>query len=236
MTRVAIVQPNYLPWKGYFDLVASVDTFVLLDDVQYTRRDWRNRNRLKTPSGTRWFTVPVVSRGRYLQKIDEVELKGSAWARGHLDQWRANYRGAACFARERDWLESLFLDVAPRFDRLAPLNAALIDAVCARLKITTPRLSSRDLPGADEATDRLLTICRALDATTYLSGPAARGYLDVTRFEDAGIAVEWMHYDGYPTYDQVHPPFEHGVSVLDLILHTGDDAVAHLARTKEARA
>jgi hypothetical protein len=230
MTTVAIVQSNYIPWKGYLDLVDRSDLFVLLDDVQYTRRDWRNRNKIKTPQGLRWLTIPVETKGRYEQLIRDVKISDPGWARAHWDQIRQAYAKAPCFKSERPWLEPLFLEHAPSLGFLHEVNRLFLDAICDRLGITTPLRSSAEYDLVEGKSERLLAICRQAGATCYLSGPAAQDYLAVDRFAAADISVAWMDYAGYPEYEQVHPPFAHGVTVLDAILHLGDDAPAALHR------
>jgi len=233
---VAIVQSSYIPWKGYLDLVARSDLFVLLDDVQYTRRDWRNRNRIKTPQGLRWLTIPVETRGRYTQRIRDVRISDRAWARAHWDRLVQSYRQAPCFAAERAWLEPLYRDAAPRLTHLHEVNRLFLAAICQRLGIATPLASSDEFDLADGKTERLLAICRQAGATEYLSGPAARDYLQTDLFAHHGIAVAWVDYAGYVEYPQLHPPFAHGVTVLDLILHLGDAARDHLHHVAPCKA
>jgi hypothetical protein len=224
--RVAIIQSSYLPWKGFFDLVARVDELVLFDDVQFTRRDWRNRNRIKTPQGVRWLTVPVRSRGRYHQRIDEVEPSDPGWPEAHWAAIERAYRAAPAFEAAGPPLRAL-LEAVPR-DRLTTANEHLLRGLCTMLGITTT-ISRSDGTGAGAGrTGRLVALCRDRGATAYLSGPAARVYLDEAAFAAAGIAVEWMSYGPYPEYPQLHGPFEHHVSVVDVLLHTGSDARRHV--------
>ena len=219
--RVAIVQSSYIPWKGYFDLIDHCDEFVLYDNVQYTRRDWRNRNRIKTARGVRWLTIPVRSKGRYLQRIDETEIEDPGWARSHWAQVAQSYAEAEHFDDHRERIEELYA-VAAKETMLARVNELFIRALCELLGIETrvSRLPDSALAGAGP-TERLVSACRALGASEYVSGPAARSYLDVERFDQAGVSVSWMDYSGYPEYPQPFPPFEHGVSVLDLLFCTG---------------
>jgi WbqC-like protein len=222
MKRIAVTQSNYLPWKGYFDLIASVDEFVLFDCVQYTRRDWRNRNAIKTRAGLRWITVPVRAKGRFSQAIDETTIDGDAWITEHLATVRHAYARVPAFAQEFPWLESL-LRSAPR-TTIAALNRALIEAFCARLGIVTAIRDSREFELPDGRNERLLAICARAGATEYVSGPAAKAYLDPDLFARAGITVRWKSYAGYPPYEQPHPPFEHRVSIVDTLLCTGSAA------------
>jgi len=224
--RVAIVQSSYIPWKGYFDLIASVDEFVLYDDAQYTKRDWRNRNRIKTPSGLHWLTIPVVVKGRFDQRVRDTHVADQRWREQHWRSIRANYARAPHFGAYKDALESLFLEVTD--DRLSTINGHFLTGLCAMMGIHTRLSWSMDYALADERTARLVGICRQAGADEYLTGPAARGYLDETQFQTAGIAVRYADYSGYREYPQLYPPFEHQVSAIDLLVHVGADARSYL--------
>jgi hypothetical protein len=231
---VAIVQSNYIPWKGYFDLMARVDEFVLYDDVQYTRRDWRNRNRLKSPQGVQWLTIPVQVKGRYLQRIDETFVSDPNWGERHWATLRGWYGRAPFFSHYEPLLEDLYRNT--REHKLSVINRHFLRVLRDALGIATPLSSSSDYPSEGHKTERLLGICRAAEASHYLSGPAAREYLDEETFAAAGIAVEWMSYEGYPEYPQLHPPFEHGVSVLDLLLNVGERSPEYMLAARRDRA
>jgi hypothetical protein len=220
---VAIVQSSYIPWKGFFDLLNGADEAVLLDDVQYTRRDWRNRNRIKTPQGPIWLTIPVEVKGRYHQTIRETRVADPRWARRHLDSLRHSYARAPHFPEYEGVLEQAFEDVGAR-ESLSDVNDSLIRFVCGLLGIETAISSSADFRLEDGPSERLVSICVQAGASRYLSGPSARSYLDEALFATAGIEVAYVDYDGYPEYEQLHPPFVHEVSVLDLLLHTGPEA------------
>lgn len=222
MKRVAIVQSNYIPWKGYFDLIASVDEFILYDDMQYTRRDWRNRNQIKTPQGLQWLTVPVKVKGKYLQKIRETEVDGDHWRQAHWKALVQNYRRAVHFEATAAWLEPLYTGDAPA--NLSALNRGFIEAVCERLGIATRITNSWDYRLDEGKSERLASLCRQVGGTEYVSGPAARDYLDPSVFEAQGMAVRWFDYDGFPEYPQLWGPFVHGVSVLDLLFNCGPEA------------
>jgi WbqC-like protein family len=219
---VAILQSSYIPWKGYFDLMNAVDEFILYDDVQYTRRDWRNRNRLKSPNGVCWLTIPVQVKGRYHQRIDETLVSDPAWAARHWSTLVAWYGHAPFFQRYRPVLEELYLRTTEQ--HLSQINRRFLDALREMLGISTRLSWSSDYPSTGDKTDRLLEICRGAGANRYLSGPSAQAYLDVDRFHNAGVDVKWMSYEGYPEYQQLHPPFDHYVSALDLLLSVGDEA------------
>jgi hypothetical protein len=225
---VAIVQSNYIPWKGYFDLIQQVDEFILYDDVQYTRRDWRNRNRLKSPQGVRWLTIPVQVKGRYLQRIDETLVSNPAWATQHWLTVKTWYRTAPYFKLYEAELEDLYRGTRER--SLSRINRRFLERLCRLLKIATPLTASDDYAASGRNTDRLLAICKAAGATHYLSGPAAREYLDEQSFRAAGVEVKWMDYEDYPTYTQLYGPFEHEVSILDLLLNVGVDAPLYVQK------
>jgi hypothetical protein len=224
---VAIVQSNYVPWKGYFDLIHLADEFVLLEDVQFTRRDWRNRNRIKTPQGPIWLTIPVEVKGRYHQTIRETKIAEPGWADRHLSSLRHSYARAPHFRELEPLLESIYANASAE-SNLSAVNRVFIDAVCALLAIDSKISTSADFAFADDPTERLVTICRQAGASRYLSGPSASAYLDEERFRREGIDVAYMSYEGYPEYPQLHPPFAHAVSILDLLLHTGSDARSFL--------
>lgn len=219
--RVAIVQSNYIPWKGYFDLIGSVDEFVLYDDVQFTKNDWRNRNRIKTQRGVEWLSVPVgqcISR-----RVRDVKLNDDRWQRQHWSKLQTNYSRARCFRSCEEWLRPLYLERPYR--TLSELNRALIEAICGRLGITTRLHWSWDFETGAGKTSRLVDLCMQLRADEYVSGPAARNYLDTECFGRQGIAVTWFDYSGYPEYPQLWGDFDHSVSILDLMFNVGNDAL-----------
>lgn len=233
---VAIVQSNYVPWKGYFDLVRAADLFVLYDDVQYTRRDWRNRNRIKTADGTQWLTIPVDVKGKYAQTVRETRIGDPGWAANHLTRLRHAYARAP-FARVLLPAVADLYAEAGQFETLSEVNALFVRRLCDLLDINTEIVDSAayrlDNP---DPSGRLLDVCLQAGATEYLSGPAARAYLDEELFRRAGVAVRYMDYAGYPEYPQLHGPFDHAVSVLDLLFMTGPRAVEYLDKAPARRA
>lgn len=228
--RVVITQSNYIPWKGYFDSIDRADVVVLYDDVQYTRRDWRNRNRIKTAQGLRWLTIPVGVKGKYHQLINEVEVAESGWTRSHWSSIAQAYTDAPAMAEYRDRLFDLY-QRAEKLTMLSDVNHLFLTEMCGWLAIETPFRWSTEFNAPGNPTERLVAICRSLGATTYLSGPAAKSYLEVHRFTDAGIAVEWADYRGFPPYQQPHGDFEEQVSIVDAFLNLGDQARHHVLRT-----
>ena len=223
--RVAIVQSNYIPWKGYFDLINSVDEFLLYDDRQYTRRDWRNRNRIKTRHGPVWLTIPVRVKGRYHQRIDETEIADARWGRAHWRIITHNYAEAPFFDLYRDRFARLYETDEKLLSRV---NRAFIEEICDVLGIHTLISWSTDYEGVGAKTERLVNLCVQAGAGAYLSGPLARAYVEDGQFAAAGITLEYMDYTGYLDYPQLHPPFDHNVSVLDLLFNVGPDAPRYL--------
>ncbi|MBI2841613.1 MAG: WbqC family protein [Acidobacteria bacterium] len=226
MKKVAIVQSNYIPWKGYFDLIAAVDEFVLYDDVQYTRRDWRNRNQIKTSQGLRWLTVPVKTKDKYLQTIRETEVDGDRWEEVHWESLYRNYRRAPHFEEVASHIQPLYRD--HRYTHLSSLNRAFIDAICGYLGITTKISGSWEYDLVDGKTERLVEICAQIGGTEYISGPAARGYIDEGRFVEKGIKLTWFEYSGYLEYPQLWGEFNHHVTILDLMFNCGKEAPRYM--------
>ena len=226
--RLAIVQSNYVPWKGYFDLIQSVDEFVLFDDVQYTRRDWRNRNIIKTVRGPAWLTIPVKTTGEYLTAIKDIVVTDQGWPRHHWKTIAATYGRAPFFRQFADQFEPLYASMAE--PHLSRINRVLLEAVCGVLGICTTLSWSMDYKLEAGRTERLVGICRQAGASTYVSGPSARDYIDAECFHAAGIGLEFFDYDGYPEYPQLYGPFEHRVSIIDLLCQTGPEAPRFLRR------
>jgi hypothetical protein len=230
---VAILQSSYIPWKGYFDLIRRVDEFILYDDVQYTRRDWRNRNRIKTANGPLWLTIPVEVKGRYDQAIKDTLISEPQWNVRHWRTIQSTYARAPYFVEYKTALEALFLGCSAQ--RLSDINYRFIAGLCSLLSITTRISWSMDYQLVDGRTERLVALCRQAGATEYVSGPAARAYIDDSLFERAGIGLSYMDYSGYPEYTQLYPPFDHFVSVLDLLVHTGAEAAMYMQPHRWAR-
>ena len=220
--RVAMVQSCYIPWKGYFDLINSVDHFLLYDDAEYSKNSWRNRNRIKTANGLQWLTIPVAYSGRSRQRIDAVQVSDPGWRDRHWKSLSQSYAKARFFDDYAGGLEQLYLGGTEK--RLSAINRTFVEHVCDLLGIQTKISWTSDLDVDGTSTERVVGLCRAVGADVYLSGPTARDYLEVDQFDRAGIEVAWMDYSGYPEYPQPHPPFEHAVTVLDLLLSTGPEA------------
>ena len=224
--RVAVCQSNYIPWKGYFDLIRSVDTFVIYDIAQFTKNDWRNRNQIRTNAGLHWLTIPV-QRKDVGKTILETRVASSRWARKHrhsIEQW---YRQAPYFESYIDDLRSLYLELEDE-PFLHKINRRFLTHINTLLGIHTTVLGAEDFILPAGRNERLITLLDRLGTTDYLTGPAARSYLDRDLFQRTGINVHFADYGGYPTYSQLQDPFIHEVSILDLVLNTGPDATRYM--------
>jgi hypothetical protein len=233
MKRIAILQSNYIPWKGYFDLINCVDEFVIYDDMQYTRRDWRNRNKIKTPQGLKWLSIPVQVKGKYYQKICDTAASDKSWASIHWQTIKQYYSKSEFFGHYKDVFEECYL--GNKEDYLSLINTRFIEAVNSILGIETRLTWSSDYQLTDGRTERLLNICKQAGASVYVSGPAAKDYFDESLAQQLKIHVEWMDYSGYPEYRQLHQPFEHGVSILDLIFNEGPRARSFMKSFKPCK-
>jgi hypothetical protein len=229
MKRVAILQSNYIPWKGYFDIISSVDEFILYDEVQYTKNDWRNRNVIKTQQGTQWLTIPVRHTGRFGQPVDAVRLADASWTKKHWASLAQAYARAPFFEALAPAVREAY-EACRDEEYLSAVNRRFIRLVADLLDLPARIVSSRDYAVTGDRNERLVELCRRAGADAYLSGPAARDYLDENLFADAGITVSWMDYSNYPEYPQLHGPFVHGVSVLDLLFCVGPAEVSAYMR------
>lgn len=220
-----ILQPSYIPWRGFFHQIQKADVFVFYDDVQYDKRGWRNRNRIKTANGSTWLTVPVFSKGVTTNKtpIHQIKMNGETkWQKNHLATIQQSYGKAPYFESYWDFVSSLY---DQEFEMLADLTIHSTIALAKALNIHSTafkRSSEIDLPDV-EKTDRLIHVLQAVGATHYITGPSAADYIEMEKFQEAGITLEYMTYD-YPEYEQLHPPFDPQVSILDLLFMAGPAA------------
>jgi hypothetical protein len=221
MSRVAIIQPSYIPWRGFFDIIHAVDVFVFLDDVQYTVRDWRSRNRIKTQQGTStWLTIPT--RGGRDQRIIDVEIDDSqGWRRKHLASMRHSYGKCPHFATYFPELSELLTQGTTN---LASLDIALTARICRWLSLEPRFFRSSELDCSGTKDDRLIDIVQKVGGSFYLSGPAARDYIVPQKFIEAGVELAYHDYGGYPDYPQISEPFDPQVTVLDLLFALGPEA------------
>lgn len=222
MKKIIITQSNYIPWKGYFDSINMVDEFVIYDDMQYTRRDWRNRNMIKTKDGVKWLTIPVEAKGKYFQKINETKISDSSWTENHWNTIKHSYSKAKYYEEYKDIFEELYLDCKEEY--LSKVNYRFLKKICEMLGINTPMTWSSEFTLLEEKTERLVDICKKLGATDYYSGPAAKAYMNEELFEKENITIHYFDYSGYPPYRQLHGEFTHAVSIIDLLFNEGIDA------------
>jgi len=220
---VSVHQPHYLPWLGYFDKIDRSDVFVVLDNVQYKKREYQNRNRIRTAAGVRWLTVPVVTKGRYYQKTGEVEVDNEEdWRGTHLRTLELSYRRAPHFGPVFDGYAAAL--GAKEWTKLCELNVATTRFFMERLGIATPVRFESELGAPGEKTERIINICRALGADVYLSGAGGAAYLDGAAFEAAGIELRYQQFR-HPRYPQVHGGFEPYMAAIDLLFNAGDESM-----------
>jgi WbqC-like protein len=223
--KVVILQPSYIPWRGYFDQIFRADLFVFYDDVQYDKRGWRNRNQIKIPKGKQWLTIPVNSRGAQTENIPINQIRiawDNPWSQNHLKALQHSYSKAPYFGQYVSLLEKCY---QRRDEFLADFTIDFTIALAHELGNNHTRfMRSSEHAGIDgQKTDRLVQILQSVGATHYISGPSARDYIEQEKFASAGITLEYMEYN-YPEYPQLYPPFDPYVSILDLLLMTGPEA------------
>ena len=222
--KVVILQSNYIPWKGYFDLIAFADEFIFYDDVQFTKNDWRNRNRIKTAQDLKWLSIPVGS--DIHRPIREVKISSDQWQKKHWRSLECNYSRAPYFEEIEKWLKPLYLE--QRYTFLSDANFCFIKAICEYLNIKTTLNWSWKYNSGEGKSERLAELCLQAGATEYLTGPSARNYLDEKAFEKEKIKVKYFDYNDYPSYSQSWGPFVHEVSILDLLFNCGKDSVSYM--------
>ena len=227
--KVVILQPSYIPWRGYFDQIFRADLFVFYDDVQYDKRGWRNRNQIKTARGKQWLTIPVHSHRAQIENIPIHQIRivwDNAWGENHLKALQHAYARAPHFGRYLPLLERFY----GRHDEfLADFTIDFTVALARELGNTHTRFQrSSEIPGIEgKKTDRLIQILQAVGAVHYISGPSASDYIEQEKFERARITLEYMEYN-YPEYPQLYPPFDPYVSILDLLFMTGPGAPQYI--------
>lgn len=220
MATVMVSQSNYLPWKGYFDLVRRADVVVLLDNVQFTRRDWRSRNLIKSPQGVQWLTVPVRAPHGRATSVSEAEISDPDWAPSHIRAIELSYRRTPHFEKIFELLLHL-LDSNELL--LSNLNERILRGLLKFMDLDVAIRASRGPVEPVDASERILDLVRQTGGTRYMSAPAARSYLDIDKFSDAGLQVDFFDYPDYPEYRQSWPPFRHDVSIIDVLFHLGPD-------------
>ena len=220
--KVAILQPGYIPWLGFFEQVYRSDKFVLYDDVQFDKNSWRNRNRIKTPDGPLWLTVPVRQKGHISQTLLETEIVGkNPWPRKHLNSLRSYYTKAPYF---KNYIDDFSEILQQEWTYLVDLDIALINYLLEKLGITTSLIRSSELKIPGKKTERLVSLCEELGATTFYEGSAGKNYMEEKRFEEAGINLEYQDYQ-HPTYPQLYGEFIPYLSVIDLLFNCGGESL-----------
>lgn len=228
MKKIAILQSNYIPWKGYFDLIAAVDEFIIYDDVQFTKNDWRNRNQIKTTRGLEWLSVPV---GKNISRaICDVTMASHEWQAQHWAKLEQHYSQTPYFAEISAWLRPLYLEEV--HSNLSAMNRRFISVICDYLGINTTLSNVWDYTKTEGKVERLVDLCQQAGGTEYVSGPAAKDYLDEEAFTARGLRVSWFDYNGYPEYPQLWGEFTHGVSILDLLFNCGREAPNYMRYVK----
>lgn len=220
--KILITQSNYIPWKGYFDAMNLVDEVILYDSVQFTKRDWRNRNLIKSSKGLKWLTIPVDVKGKFHQSIFETKISNIDWNRKHWDIIKQNYSKSPYFGEYKDLIEDLYLGCKEQF--LSIINYRFLTAINKILEVDTPIKFSSEFELVEGRTNRLVDICKKNTATDYFTGPSAKNYIDESLFLDENINLHYLDNSNYPDYDQLYEPFNHGVTILDLIFNTGPNA------------
>jgi hypothetical protein len=220
---VVILQSNYIPWKGYFDLINIADEFIFHDDLQYTEQDWRNRNRIKTSEGLKWLSIPIGE--SHKKMICEVEMKGEEWKTKHRKKIEGVYSRCDYFKEYKFILDELYTN---EFKNLSQYNQHIIKYLSGLLDINTIFSNSQDYHPGGSKTERLIGILKKAKATKYISGPNGKNYLEEAMFKEANIELEYFSYDGYKEYPQLFGPFVHEVSVIDLFFNVGKDSSKYL--------
>ncbi len=227
MSSISIIQPNYIPWKGYFDLIAKSEKFVILDDVQYTNRDWRNRNQIKTPMGLSWLTIPVLYKGNSEKKIYEMQCKNIDWQENHLEQLRRNYKKSLYFDETYLFLENLYSNI--KTNSLLEINIFFLKEISRLLGINTKFIISSELNvTSKEKSNRILEICKILDANLYNTGESSKNYLNQSEFTKEKIQINYENYSNYLEYKQCWEGFIHQVSIVDLLFNCGPNSQSYL--------
>lgn len=225
---VGMIQSNYLPWRGYFDFIDDVDLFIFYDDVQYTHRDWRNRNTIKTKEGLCWISVPVLHDRDTLVQSAAIDYS-QRWRDKHIKTISLTYSKASFY---KDYSQELFDIIQTKYHTISELNIELIKWTMNKLDIKTRLGMSKDFKVDGDKYERPLNIMEKIGATSYLSGPTAKPYTDSTKYQQAGIELKYKSYEYLP-YNQLWGPFEPNVSIIDLLFNCGPDAYGLIKSTKE---
>ena len=225
MKYVAVLQSNYIPWKGYFDIIHDVDEFIFYDEVQFTKNDWRNRNQIITPQGKVWLSIPVGSNEKRL--IYEVDIKDSRWQKKHYQTLEMAYHKAPYWSRYKEFFQFVYYE--KKWEYLTEINRFLIEHIAHDfLHLTTKFSDSRAYLTHGVKHKKLLSLVMGANADVYISGPAAKDYIIAEDYENENIKLIWKDYNGYPEYPQLWESFTHNVSIIDLLFNVGEDAPQYI--------
>lgn len=222
MNKVIITQSNYIPWKGYFNAMREATHFVIYDDMQYTKRDWRNRNKLITPEGPKWLSIPIEVKGRYYQKINEAKVNDLNWGIKHWNFIETNYKKSPYFNEYKDYFKPIYLN-PPEY--LTDINLIFIKKIIELLNIEIKIIKSSEFELKGDKTEKLVNICLELEASEYYTGPAAKNYMNEDLFNKNNIKINYYNYSGYPEYKQQWNDFDHAVSILDMFFNLGPKTI-----------
>lgn len=231
MKKIAILQSNYIPWKGVFDMINMVDTFIFFEDVDYTKRDWRSRNKIITPEGELWLTVPVQKAERGT-KIKDIKISQEVdWQKKHYTTLHNNFVKAPFFKEYEHLLHDFYID--HHWTMLSEMNIYMTQYIASLLGIKTEFLNSKNIPSNGSKDDKLIEICKCVGATHYLSGPAAKDYIHPEKFASNNLGLSYICYDAYPPYKQLHGEYNPYVTVLDVLFNCGKSSPEYIFCGKE---
>ncbi|MHA2343199.1 MAG: WbqC family protein [Candidatus Hodarchaeales archaeon] len=225
--KVIITQSNYIPWKGYFTTMRQATHFVIYDSAQYTKRDWRNRNKIITPSGPSWLSIPINVKGKYHQKINEAKISNDKWNIDHWNKIKQNYKKAPFYKEYSKYFESLYLEDLNGLLYLTDINTIILKKCIDLLGFNIEVIDSRHFNIMGDKTEKLINICSDLNAVEYFTGPAAKNYIDEDLFIKNNIKLSFYDLDNFPEYNQMWNGFDHYVSILDMFFNLGDDTVKY---------
>jgi hypothetical protein len=221
--KIAILQPNYIPWKGVFDLINRVDTFVFYDDVQYTTKDWRNRNKIKTDKGNKWLTVPVISKSKRHQLICDAMIdETKCWQKEHYTKISYSYQKTKYFDKYKHILDAIYLD--NKWSKISELDIFATKLIASEIGISANWVNASDLKiNGSKKGEKVIKICKILGCMQFINGPSSRSFMDENLFKQEGIQLNYMSYS-YPKYKQLFEPFSHQVTVLDVLFNCGPNS------------
>lgn len=226
MKKVALLQPCYIPWKGYFDIIRSVDEFVLYDDAEYSKGGFLNRNKVQTNDGAKWLTIPVKYKNRSNQKICEVEISDFKWKFKHWKTLKQVYSKSFFWSEYGEYFFHIYRSFEA--ETLSEINKKFILEICNILKIKTKISSSLDYNLKGDKNSKIIDLCKKTGSQLYLSGPSAKGYIDLNLFNKENIKILWVDYSGYPKYNQLNRPYISQVSILDMIFNLGCNSTDYM--------